>query len=163
MTRLTFDEQPLEAEIVARNPLRVVIEGQEHVVTGTLCPPAGAFNLTLDGQIYRGWCYTGEREIYVRLNGRTHLISLASVSSGRGGEGAAANEIRSDMPGTVVALHVAEGETVTAGQKLLTIESMKLQIAVPAPRDGIVAKIHAAANTTFDRGAVLITLAPRKD
>lgn len=163
MTRLVLDEQPLNVEIARRNPLRVVIDGQTFTITEQTSPGAGACSIAIDGKTFNGWCFTGEREVYVRLNGRTYIIDLAVAGTGKGGQGASANEIRADMPGTVVAVHVAEGDTVSAGQKLLTIESMKLQIAVPAPREGTVAKILVSANTTFDRGAVLVALAARKD
>jgi biotin carboxyl carrier protein len=46
---------------------------------------------------------------------------------------------------------------VKAGDKLITIESMKLQVGLVAPRDGTIEKIHVPAETAFDRGATLIS------
>jgi 3-methylcrotonyl-CoA carboxylase alpha subunit len=40
------------------------------------------------------------------------------------------------------------------------IESMKLETAIKAPRDGLVATVHVAVGKTFDRAAPLVTLAP---
>jgi len=53
-------------------------------------------------------------------------------------EGAADPHVRSPMPGTVVAVSVATGDTVTAGQTLLTVEAMKMEHKLRATVDGTV-------------------------
>ncbi len=53
-------------------------------------------------------------------------------------EGAADPDVRSPMPGTVVAVNVASGDIVTAGQTLLTVEAMKMEHKLQATLDGIV-------------------------
>ena len=47
------------------------------------------------------------------------------------------------MPGLVVAIHVAEGEEVKAGQTLAVVEAMKMENVLKAERDGTIAKISA--------------------
>ena len=64
------------------------------------------------------------------------------------------------MPGTLVAHHVEIGAEVALGARLVTIESMKLQVTIAAPRAGVVARLHVAEGATFERGAVLVSLAP---
>ena len=56
-------------------------------------------------------------------------------------------------------IRVAEGETVHAGQVLLTLESMKMESGVPAPRDGEVAKIHVVSGQAVEAGDTLVELA----
>ena len=63
------------------------------------------------------------------------------------------------MPGTVVEVSVAAGQTVAPGQLLMTIESMKLQTAINAPADAIVGEVCVADGDTFDQGDVLVRLA----
>ncbi len=53
-------------------------------------------------------------------------------------EGAADPEVRSPMPGTVVSVSVRDGETVEAGQVLLSVEAMKMEHQLVAPLDGTV-------------------------
>lgn len=53
------------------------------------------------------------------------------------------------MPGLLVSLHVAVGDTVQAGQVLAVVEAMKMENALRAERDGVVAKINGEAGHTF--------------
>ncbi|MBS1894632.1 MAG: ATP-grasp domain-containing protein [Actinobacteria bacterium] len=67
--------------------------------------------------------------------------------------------LEAPMPGTVVQLRVEPGDTVAAGETLVVLESMKMEISIAAPRDGSVAEVLVAAGDQVDRGAVLIELA----
>jgi biotin carboxyl carrier protein len=55
---------------------------------------------------------------------------------------------------------VKEGQSVTAGETLMVIESMKLETAIKAWRDGAVAAVHVGVGQTFQRGTPLLALAP---
>ena len=64
------------------------------------------------------------------------------------------------MPGTVVRVQVAPGEAVKRGQTLMVIESMKMETAIVAWRDGVVGAVHRPLGATFDRKAPLVSLEP---
>jgi acetyl-CoA/propionyl-CoA carboxylase biotin carboxyl carrier protein len=80
----------------------------------------------------------------------------------RGGNGRSAppagNDIVSPIHGLVVELAAAEGATVDEGQVVAVIEAMKMMNEIRAHRSGIVAKVHAAAGTTVEAQAPLLTL-----
>jgi 3-methylcrotonyl-CoA carboxylase alpha subunit len=63
------------------------------------------------------------------------------------------------MPGTVVQLRVEAGATVTAGETLVVMESMKMEISIQSPRDSVVEAVLVAVGDQVDRGATLIELA----
>jgi acetyl-CoA/propionyl-CoA carboxylase biotin carboxyl carrier protein len=67
--------------------------------------------------------------------------------------------LEAPMPGTVVQLRVQPGSAVSAGETLVVLESMKMEISIAAPRDGSVATVLVAAGDQVERGAVLIELA----
>ena len=62
------------------------------------------------------------------------------------------------MPGRVVVVRAAQGDSVVAGQELLVIEAMKMELALKAPRDGVVAAIDAAAGDFVEADTVLVSL-----
>jgi acetyl-CoA/propionyl-CoA carboxylase, biotin carboxylase, biotin carboxyl carrier protein len=67
--------------------------------------------------------------------------------------------LEAPMPGTVVQLRVQPGTVVSAGETLVVMESMKMEISIAAPRDGSIAAVFVAAGDQVDRGATLIELA----
>jgi acetyl-CoA/propionyl-CoA carboxylase biotin carboxyl carrier protein len=67
--------------------------------------------------------------------------------------------LEAPMPGTVVQLRVQPGTAVSAGETLVVLESMKMEISIASPRDGSIAVVHVAAGDQVERGATLIELA----
>ena len=62
------------------------------------------------------------------------------------------------MPGMLVMLHVAEGETVQAGQPLATVEAMKMENILRAEKEGVIAKINATEGESLAVDAVILEL-----
>lgn len=78
-------------------------------------------------------------------------LSAASQTSGAAGDGA----ILAPMPGRIVSVEVAEGQAVTAGQKLLVLEAMKMEQALLAPFDGVVETLTATPGAQVQVDALL--------
>jgi propionyl-CoA carboxylase alpha chain/3-methylcrotonyl-CoA carboxylase alpha subunit len=64
------------------------------------------------------------------------------------------------MPGKVVAVAVAQGDTVVRGQILLTLEAMKMEHALTAAFDGVVEVLSVAVGAQVSEGVVLARLTP---
>ncbi|MEY9904144.1 propionyl-CoA carboxylase alpha chain [Catenulispora sp. MAP12-49] len=64
-----------------------------------------------------------------------------------------------EVPGTVVAVAVAAGDRVKAGQVLVTMEAMKMEHQVKAGRDGVVGSVDCAVGQFVDAHQILVTLA----
>ena len=62
------------------------------------------------------------------------------------------------MPGQIKAILVREGDKVTAGQKLLIMEAMKLENKLPATRDGVVKQILVRDGDIVSQGQELIVI-----
>jgi acetyl-CoA/propionyl-CoA carboxylase biotin carboxyl carrier protein len=74
-------------------------------------------------------------------------------------EGAADPAVRSPMPGTVVSVSVSNGDTVEAGQVLLSVEAMKMEHQLVAPLDGTV-HISVGSGDLVKADQVLATIHP---
>lgn len=69
-------------------------------------------------------------------------------------------DILSPMPGKVIAVEVSQGQAVTKGQKLLTLEAMKMEHTLTAPFDGVVAELAATAGAQVQVEALLARIEP---
>jgi acetyl/propionyl-CoA carboxylase alpha subunit len=100
--------------------------------------------------------------VHVHIDGATFTIRYVDPVQRYGSHaGGSADDIaEAPMPGVVIAVHVKEGQPVTAGDTLMVIESMKLETAIKAWRDGAIAALHVGVGQTFQRGAPLLALAP---
>jgi glutaconyl-CoA decarboxylase len=71
---------------------------------------------------------------------------------------ASAKSLTSPLPGSIVSVAVAVGDTVKRGQTVMVIESMKMENNIPAPRDGKVAAVHVAAGKSVMQGDALLDI-----
>jgi 3-methylcrotonyl-CoA carboxylase alpha subunit len=67
--------------------------------------------------------------------------------------------ILAPMPGRIVAVDVSDGQAVSRGQKLLTLEAMKMEHTLTAPFHGVVAELNAIAGTQVQVDALLVRIA----
>jgi 3-methylcrotonyl-CoA carboxylase alpha subunit len=75
---------------------------------------------------------------------------------GAGSHGLHDGEIEAPMPGKVTAVEVSRGDKVAKGQRLLTLEAMKMEHALTAPFDGTVAELNATAGAQVTEGQMLV-------
>ncbi|MEG3089441.1 acetyl/propionyl/methylcrotonyl-CoA carboxylase subunit alpha [Sphingomonas sp. PB4P5] len=83
------------------------------------------------------------------------LAQPRGTAAGTAGDGA----ILSPMPGRIIAVDVAAGDAVTKGQKLVTLEAMKMEHSLVAPFDGTVETLAAVIGGQVSEGAVLVKIA----
>lgn len=87
--------------------------------------------------------------------GATFEVTPARVAGG-GAAGGGDGSILSPMPGRIVSVDVSEGDAVAAGQKLLVLEAMKMEQALIAPFDGVVAQLKAVAGAQVQVDTLLV-------
>ena len=66
--------------------------------------------------------------------------------------------ITAAVPGKVLKIEASVGQAVKAGDSIVLLEAMKMEIPVVAPQDGTVASINVAAGDTVENGDVLATM-----
>lgn len=72
--------------------------------------------------------------------------------------GAGSIQVKAGAAGKVFSIDASVGQAVKAGDAIVTIEAMKMEIPVVAPEDGTVASIDVAVGDSIESGAVLATL-----
>ena len=90
-------------------------------------------------------------------------FEFALESRGSGAAAAGSGAILAPMPGKVIAVDVAEGDRVAAGQRLMVLEAMKMEHALTAPFDGTVTELSAATGGQVQVEAVLAVVAPAEE
>lgn len=92
--------------------------------------------------------------IWVSVDGVPARFQIPTGGASR----ASADEIRSPMTGTLVAVHVKAGDAVRPGQALAVVAAMKMEFRLEAPREATIAEVLQAAGTKVELGALLLRL-----
>jgi acetyl/propionyl-CoA carboxylase alpha subunit len=119
----------------------------------------GELRIHLDGRpLYFYWASNGPQR-WVWLDGQTYLLDTrTALAKGATGSQLADRTLRAPMPGQVIEVPVAAGETVTKGQTLVLLEAMKMEIRIQAPHEGEVARLLVDAGDTVERDQALVEL-----
>ena len=84
---------------------------------------------------------------------RVYFPDMSSTDIAAGG-----NAITAPMPGKVIAVNARVGDSIKAGDKLVIMEAMKMEMSLEAPRDGVVAAVHISADALVSDGEILLEL-----
>jgi propionyl-CoA carboxylase alpha chain len=102
------------------------------------------------------------RDIYVdSARGPVHLVALPRFPEP--GSAVEKGSLVAPMPGNVIRLGAAVGDTVTSGQPLIWLEAMKMEHTITAPADGVLAELNVASGQQVEVGAVLARVEAPQD
>ena len=113
------------------------------------------------------WAWIGQ-ELHLWLEGNLFVFQQEDTGTGRrrrpgGGPVDVSGDVLAPMPGAVLQVLVAEGDIVDRNQTVVVMESMKMELLITAPRDGVVRRVSAKAGQQVERGMRLLELAPESD
>jgi acetyl/propionyl-CoA carboxylase alpha subunit len=118
----------------------------------------------LDGQAVRSYIATGDGGVtWVHVAGQTSALTWLDPLPEPAPHTSARGSLVAPMPGVVVALLVEVGQSVVAGQPLVTLEAMKMEHTVRAPRAGVVIATRCVAGNRIPAGAPLLDISPESD
>ncbi|MEM6547506.1 MAG: pyruvate carboxylase [Pseudomonadota bacterium] len=107
----------------------------------------------------------GEVNLFYELNGQPRTIRVkdarlsATAGTAEKAEDGNPNHLAAPMPGLVASVAVEPGQTVHAGDMLLTLEAMKMETAMHADRDGVIERVVTPPGTQVDAKDLLIAFA----
>lgn len=99
-----------------------------------------------------------EEFIHVQALSQQVTFRVSPVVSDKQGESEAHDSVIAPMMGEIIKVHVEEGEVVEAGQLLVVMESMKMQLQISAIHAGTVTNIHCKAGDNVARGAIVVNV-----
>jgi acetyl-CoA/propionyl-CoA carboxylase biotin carboxyl carrier protein len=97
---------------------------------------------------------------WVGLDGDAWLVGPEQVIAGGGRGAVGAGGVLSPMPGTVLSVHVEDGQSVEAGQALVTVEAMKMEYTLVAPGACQVVSVLVVPGSSVARDEPLVVLGP---
>jgi biotin carboxyl carrier protein len=119
----------------------------------------GRFRLDAGGQQRLAYGVASGTAVWIFLDGRTFVVDTAPVSRRRrGGHHDDATALSSPMPATVVSINVKPGDAVARGDVMITLEAMKMEVPIKAPRDARVAAVKCRAGELVQPGVLLLEL-----
>lgn len=160
---LRLDDAPHSLTLRALKPeLLAELDGVVHRLK-EIASEGGRRTVEIDGQPVSCRLARSGNTVYLHLDGRAWTVELIDPRDAARADAAGEDAIRAPMPGAVVSIEKAAGETVRLGETVMTIESMKLLTSLAAPRDGVIAEIFKEVGETFDKDAVIAALVPETD
>ncbi len=149
---LLVQEESHALRLVTAGPGQVDVLVEDVVVKARF----GANGWRYDGQVARA-CHRGGAVVTL-FGSVPRVVALIDPLDRDAGAGAGSDRVEAPMPGLVRSVHVAVGDHVAKGDRLAVLEAMKMEHALLAARDGVVAEVMVAAGSQVDAGTVLIRL-----
>ena len=157
MTRLRATDAPSGAVIAEIDPAEApartdVPPGERPVVLPGTGRPAARGSTPVE-VVVAGWRFEVDVEDARFADLRERATAGRSAATHHG-----PTAVRAIIPGRVVSVAVTAGETVSAGQRLLAVEAMKMENELRAPRDGIVERVEVSVGQTVELGDPLVVI-----
>lgn len=161
--RLRHRGQVLELRVREAGRGRLEVEAGGRTLPVLMAAREGATTVQIDGMQRRVVAVrlqnaAGQAALrwHVQAGGMDLFLEDASFDAAAAGAAAASRELRAAFNGKVIAVHAVPGRAVRRGDTLLVIESMKLEHAVNAPHDAVLAAVMVAPGQQAAPGQVLL-------
>jgi biotin carboxyl carrier protein len=145
---VTLDGKTLRAHIedLQGTPITIVTIGNEvHRVVARRGEEKGRYTLSVNGH----------RVAAEALDDRSYTIRKLTGASAKA---AGPAHLHAPMPGLIVRINVAAGDTVKAGQGLVVMEAMKMENELRATADGKVKRVAVTERSAVEKGALLLEM-----
>ena len=116
----------------------------------------GRFLVSRDGSTRVAYAVSSDTGTWVFLDGQVALIEEPTAPGTRRQSTSEASSLAAPMPATVVAVNVTAGQAVAAGDILILLEAMKMELPIAAPRGGTVKRIACRPGDLVQAGVPLV-------
>jgi 3-methylcrotonyl-CoA carboxylase alpha subunit len=159
-THWRFGQIETVIEAFSGDVYRAQVDGNPHEVR-VLSRELEALKAECGGEVVQARIVEIAGVLHLFRGGRHVTLTAARTDDALQVEGGAEEgSLLTPLPGTIVAVHVENGQKVARGAPLITVEAMKMEHTLTAPYDGVVSKVAFAVTDRVQAGAVLVELAP---
>jgi biotin carboxyl carrier protein len=139
---------------------RVALSGSEYLVRIVSRAENHAWIEIDSRQLHAVFCFA-EEGLHLEIGGHSWTFSDRLPQSTAHAPGQVHDgQVRAPMNGIIVEVSVQPGDLISPGQRLLTLESMKIEHPLLAPCAGKALQVHAAAGNQVSPGKVLVVIEP---
>jgi biotin carboxyl carrier protein len=164
----TVNDEEFIIEIEHNN--QIVVNGERYEIDFQHLPEADALSLLLNHRSLEAvveerddvWEVLTKGELYtvkVQDERAYRLAKARGVASEVTGEA----QIKSPMPGLIVAVPVTVGQHVAKGDKVIILESMKMENELRAPKDGLIARVNVTPGASVEKDQVLVVIVDEEE
>jgi biotin carboxyl carrier protein len=151
------------AESGVSNQLRIILDGRP-LNLDVAKTSSGSLSILVGGAAYEATITEDEKSLNVQCEGQEFRVELRDPRAWRRAgigtlEAEGRQQVRAPMPGKVVRVLVAQGDTVEAGQGLVVVEAMKMQNEIRAPKSGVIERVSAQEGQAVGAGETLVIIA----
>ncbi|MCI0393862.1 MAG: biotin/lipoyl-binding protein [Chloroflexi bacterium] len=151
-----------EYEIEIDRDDRIIVNGQPYQVDFQQLAEGGILSLLLNNHSIEAIVEEREEAWEVLIFGELYTVNVQDerayrLAKARGTAAPITGEaaITSPMPGLIIAVPVHEGQEVKKGDKVVILESMKMENELRAPRDGLVLRVNVQPGVSVEKDQVL--------
>jgi biotin carboxyl carrier protein len=139
----------------------VVIDGREYRVEQASIRD-GVLTFFIGDRTYRALVSNNALGMQISLDGRDYFLDVGDTdeSTAAGAHHGGDGSVEAPMPGNIVAVNVKPGDTVSPGDSVVIVESMKMQNEITAPVAGEVTSVNCSTGDQVSFGQLLVEIEP---
>jgi 3-methylcrotonyl-CoA carboxylase alpha subunit len=147
--------------------LQVTVAGRVYELK-LLPSETGLLNFQLDGRQIRAYIAQAGSRRYIAIEGESWQLERVTAGQSRSrrvrsGSAITSGALVAEMPGQVLELLVSPGDSVAAGQTLVLLEAMKMELRITAPAAGQIRQVYCTQGQIVERGQRLVELEMMND
>jgi biotin carboxyl carrier protein len=159
----TIGEESYELEINGEDEF--FVDGQRMHIDFRSVAGQSVYSLLVNGRSYEALVQPAEEGLEVLLHGQLYQVSIEDErqrrlrqSTGSSATHRGEFHYKAPMPGLIITVRVREGQEVKKGERMIVLESMKMQNELSSPSDGTVRNIRIKPGDNVDQNQVLLTI-----
>jgi biotin carboxyl carrier protein len=148
----------------------LTLDGQKYTVDFQQLAEGGVLSLLLNNRSIEALAEERDEAWEVLIRGELYSVKVQDerayrLSKARGSAATITGDviIKSPMPGLILDVLVKEGQSVKKGDKVVILESMKMENELRSPRDGMIIHVQAAKGASVEKDQSLVVIGDNPD